>query len=513
MKRLDRMVLVLSLLTVTVVLAIGSSLLWDFTADDSFITYRYSENLGRGFGLRWNPNEEPVEGYTTFLWVVILSIAHVLGSEIVLFSKLVGFFAICGTVLISMRLLQEIGRGDGLLNPLSCVVPALFLSIYPESSVHAVSGMETALFTVLLSLYLLAFCRLTSSFSPMRGVWLALVGLLVGLTRPEGNLVIVISVFAALILGKQFRRVGFILPVLLIYVVPGAAYFVLRAAYFGHLLPAAFYIKAALSNVPGTPGWRAVAGFCKHNGIIGIAAMIGISRLRRSSIPIVLAMVAFALFYIFPKHIMSYYSRFLYPAFPVLIVLSAYGIETIVRWARKRSRPGRILMALSLAGSAFLLQFFFVLRSWPGAVHWADGYGQGLRKAHISLGKLLREIDGSRMKIVALQDAGAISFFSRWHVVDMVGLNNEYLAFQGYDMDEILGQNPDVVVMNSYKRESYEHWGFDHKLYDAFISRGMKLATIYTFVEGQYYLFVLAYPGTPIWRGLTRASQAIEKGN
>ena len=36
---------------------VDRSLLWGFTADDSFIVYRYAENLGAGNGLTYNPGE------------------------------------------------------------------------------------------------------------------------------------------------------------------------------------------------------------------------------------------------------------------------------------------------------------------------------------------------------------------------------------------------------------------------------------------------------------------------
>ena len=38
--------------------------------DDAYISYRYSQQLARGFGLVWNPGEAPVEGYTNFLLVL-----------------------------------------------------------------------------------------------------------------------------------------------------------------------------------------------------------------------------------------------------------------------------------------------------------------------------------------------------------------------------------------------------------------------------------------------------------
>src|SRR5579859_3990647 len=39
--------------------------------DDQWITFHYARNLARGLGLRWNPGEPPVEGYTCFLWVIV----------------------------------------------------------------------------------------------------------------------------------------------------------------------------------------------------------------------------------------------------------------------------------------------------------------------------------------------------------------------------------------------------------------------------------------------------------
>ena len=43
----------------------------DFTLDDSYITYRYSANWAEGHGPVWNVGHDPVEGYTSFFWVVV----------------------------------------------------------------------------------------------------------------------------------------------------------------------------------------------------------------------------------------------------------------------------------------------------------------------------------------------------------------------------------------------------------------------------------------------------------
>src|SRR5262249_51597579 len=48
--------------------------------DDAFISYRYAANLAHGFGPVFNPGER-VEGYSNFLWVVMMALLIRLGGE------------------------------------------------------------------------------------------------------------------------------------------------------------------------------------------------------------------------------------------------------------------------------------------------------------------------------------------------------------------------------------------------------------------------------------------------
>ena len=47
---------------------------WDQTGDDSFIFYRYAQNFVDGHGLLWNVHDEPVEGFSSPLWVLWLGV-------------------------------------------------------------------------------------------------------------------------------------------------------------------------------------------------------------------------------------------------------------------------------------------------------------------------------------------------------------------------------------------------------------------------------------------------------
>ena len=55
-------------------LYIGWKVFW-FLTDDAFIAFRYVSNSQLGYGYTWNPPPfRAVEGYTSFLWVVLLDI-------------------------------------------------------------------------------------------------------------------------------------------------------------------------------------------------------------------------------------------------------------------------------------------------------------------------------------------------------------------------------------------------------------------------------------------------------
>ncbi|MFH0792763.1 MAG: hypothetical protein V2A74_01885, partial [bacterium] len=48
---------------------------WSYWIDDSYISARYARNLASGFGPVFNAGER-VEGYTNFLWVVMLGVVQ-----------------------------------------------------------------------------------------------------------------------------------------------------------------------------------------------------------------------------------------------------------------------------------------------------------------------------------------------------------------------------------------------------------------------------------------------------
>ena len=57
----------------TLALAFWHARVYQFLTDDAYISFRYADNFARGDGLVFNPGGERVEGYTNFLWVLLLA--------------------------------------------------------------------------------------------------------------------------------------------------------------------------------------------------------------------------------------------------------------------------------------------------------------------------------------------------------------------------------------------------------------------------------------------------------
>ena len=72
-----------------------------FLGDDAFIIFRYADQLVRGHGLTWNPGEW-VEGYTSFLWTLLMAASLRLGVAPELSSNAIGI--LCGVTLLGIVL-------------------------------------------------------------------------------------------------------------------------------------------------------------------------------------------------------------------------------------------------------------------------------------------------------------------------------------------------------------------------------------------------------------------------
>ena len=119
------------------------------TQEDAYISFRYAENFANGLGLTFNDGEY-VEGYTNFLFIIILSFCYSLGIPTVIASKTICIISSLIILLIIPKIILRLTNGK--CNDIVQYMPSICLSSYPAFTYWSTSGMETTFFASLLIL-------------------------------------------------------------------------------------------------------------------------------------------------------------------------------------------------------------------------------------------------------------------------------------------------------------------------------------------------------------------------
>ncbi|MET0390652.1 MAG: hypothetical protein ABW321_32065, partial [Polyangiales bacterium] len=236
-----------------VLLYCGWRLHW-FLTDDAFIAFRYIDHRRRGFGYTWNPPPFlPVEGYTSFAWVVILDgVWSVLGIPPPQAANVLSLWCAYGTLALTAWATWRVCRLHEVAAAFPWCLACVLLATVSHRSflVWASGGLETALFNLCLQGFVLhgLLGRCDTPASAERYL-LGLSGLstLAALTRPEGLLPAATSGAIALLfvgLGNlAWSRA-------LLALSPLAAvmtHLLWRVRFYGELLPNTYYAKVVAS--------------------------------------------------------------------------------------------------------------------------------------------------------------------------------------------------------------------------------------------------------------------------
>ena len=176
-----------------------------FLCDDAFISFRYARNFAHGHGLVFNPGFERVEGYSNFLWVVVLAGLDRLGLEPPRASLLLSWAStlLLWGLVVAFAARWAPRRGAAW----AVVVPALFLAANRSFAVWASSGLETRAFELCVVAGTLTLAdelddALAGSPLRLRCAWWFALG---ALTRPDGVLFGACALGAAALLLARRR--------------------------------------------------------------------------------------------------------------------------------------------------------------------------------------------------------------------------------------------------------------------------------------------------------------------
>jgi arabinofuranosyltransferase len=470
---------------------------FSFTIDDAYITFRYSKNLAAGWGPTYNPGQPPVEGYTTFAWMLLMTVPHFIGVNVATFSKVVGVLLTSGTLALVWFLTYVLARAQATPARLFFGAFAAYLTgSLPITAIHAISGMETSLFT-----FLIAFMASMVLVGVLEGsrllVWIPFIGLLVGLTRPEGNVISAGLIIVAWFFSRGSQRKRLACASLWMYLLPGGLYFLWRIHYYQLAFPLPFYMKVL------HVGWLAGAGEVSSYlhyllPTISVLAVVALLRYRREFLVVLLPAAFLLVFYLFPAHAMGFEWRFIYPATPFLYVVTALGamvLFNLLSGQITNKLPWETLLIASL--------FAISLGNLDGLDKLISGkqnYGAGINN-YKTFGTLLSEYNHEQQYTLAMGDAGTAPYYSDWQVIDLYGLNSRELAFGTRSIPDLLfNREPvDLIVLSvgaNRNRISEEHAGAN-ALYESAVTQGM--ARIATFPFGRtQFIWVVGYPDSDL---------------
>ncbi len=422
--------------------ASAMALAWIFrwTQDDAFISLRYARHLADGNGLVYNPGEY-VEGYTNFLWTVLLALPIRLGWDPVQFGHVVGVLCLGATVLLTVRA-ARLALGSHLLA--NAAVLALLSTV--TFIAYGTGGLETSLqTTTVMAVVVLVLPALMAGGVPSTrtALGVSLLSAAAVLVRMDSAVVLLVPVGVVALRtlrqkGREGDRSSRQLGVLAALVVPAAlvlgTWMLWRHAVYGQWLPNTAVAKRSdvLSLVRGIL-YLAMFGLLTGTAVfLPVLCRSGRRLARVSPFGVLFATIGAWLAYVLVVGADFMEFRFL------VVVLPLIAIVEVALLLEIRTRRWQYVVVAALALSIPLHTMVFrgaANVDSVGLLHETVGPDdESWRSLGRLLGDQLGPIPGSEDLVVAVTPAGALPYESQLTTVDMLGLTDPWTARHGAEM-------------------------------------------------------------------------------
>jgi hypothetical protein len=379
--------------------------------DDPWIHLHFARNLVEGAGFSYNPGV-PVAGSTAPLWTLLIAAgALVVGPSLAL-VKILGVLATLGAGMLTWRAALAWGAS------LSAAIGAgLGLVLSGALAWGALSGMEVSLAALLVAGALLAHAH----DSP----WgTALLAALAALARPEAVLLI-----PALLCARPitWRRLGTFLGVAAVLLLPFVIFCLMTV---GRPFPA----TAAAKVEGGLLGWAVGLPESLHTALWqrpwkfaeDWVTWLGVTH---EALPYVLGVALVAV-------VWRHGRRLAIPA--LLLVAHPLAMALLAPYREPSFQEGRYslhLLPIAMVTLAAVLPHRFPRSVFVGVVVYLLFAGPPLTAAAERYGRAVQNINAMQVHLghwvderlpadarLAVNDIGAIAYFSRRHIIDLMGL-------------------------------------------------------------------------------------------
>lgn len=410
-----------------------------FAQDDAWISFRYARNLVRGEGLVFNPGEY-VEGYTNFLWTVLIAAGLALGIEPDVASYGLGLACFAGTLALTWRIGRAwLGQAGGL-------TAMAVLGTNHTASGYATGGLETSLQTFLgvAVLAILLDRREGGPSAPQLALASTLSAAAV-MTRPDAVVLLGTMCLGLLYAGVRGRQGAPTKVAALL--VPGAvivgAWLAWKLQVYGTVVP-----NTAVAKLGGTTSYArgiryVVSFFASYMLWAPLLLVPFVARRDPDTAPrpaaVLFGLIALQCLYVVRIGGGFMEFRFLAPIVPMVALLAA--------WPLTRLSASPLVPVAGLAVLGFFSWFHAKLGTRSPL--WSQGddiESFALLKYHLDdrgdgwmgLGEALHEGVGGTDVAVATTAVGAIGWASDLRLIDQHGLTDAWIARNG----TLLGDRP-----------------------------------------------------------------------
>ena len=431
-----------------------------FMPDDSFISFRYAEHLADGHGLAFNVGEKPVEAYSNFLWIVVCAGLYQAGLNLPEATPYAGILL----GLLSLHVLWTLCRRRAPLWTQQ-LLPLVILASCGPFVIYAVSGMEAALFALLL-LLIVRFCEdfvTAPGWRPLTA--LTSVSFLASLARPEGLVAfpVVVVLLAWYTRGDEARRrcLRQLVLAAVAFGVVSVAYHAWRVSYFGDWLPTPFHSKGA-EGASLSSGWYKNlhryflnwAYFSPPQGYffaaLFLAGLAGLRAARTAGVRAAGDGIAFVLGIV----LSAVYANFVdwmpgmryHAPLAGMMLVPARHLHRLLPESAWRSAAGPRTGRFASAALVVILAASVNLSQLRNAIAKME---ESARLCYVPLAAWLRAAvpPGS---LLAIGDVGMVPYYSGLRTLDIhpESLTDAYIAKNAFTADYVLTRKPQVIILS-----------------------------------------------------------------
>jgi len=453
--------------------------------DDAGISFSYAKNLANGYGIKSWPGEKPVEGFSNFLWTIVVSILHLLQIFNPIYSpKFLSFILIT----LSFITIHKITTSIQIKNIWGMVMN-LFIAINAPIVIWCNSGLENALYLFLL-LVLLYKITVLNSIRKFDIVKISIICFLIAITRPEG----IVYTIALPIIYLYNRKTQLIRPTTLLvyglmFLSLYGSFIIFRWYYFGDLFPNPYHVKYYKifieTNLYEKLNYLSygIGGFWGKWLLILILLMIPFVKFENTMIKkawrsiLVLWTISFIQFFILPADWMGelrFVTIFIALCY-IIIIMIIYSLA--LKYTHK-SDVKKLILFGSLIGLFVYSSYHFTIRIKDFAINPTIPFSK-VKSTFPDRYNLVNEALELKNATMLLPDVGATLYYSNIKVIDAAGLTNKDISKRLNNPSELRDYvftelKPSIIHLHGRWKEMY-NLSSDNRLAQEYYDVSLKI--------------------------------------